>query len=59
METIREEAMTACIGSKSRARAKKSKFSKKKRGDEMPPVEKIRRRQMVVRMSVEVKLKVF
>ena len=47
------------MGSKSRARAKKSRSKRKNKGEIMPPVENTNKRQIVFRMMVEGRLIVF
>ena len=52
-EAMRTDATAAWLGIKSNAIVIKRKSSKKNRGEVAPPVEKIRRRQMEFRMTVE------
>ena len=45
--------MAIWSGEKSRLKAKSRKMRRKKRGEVIPPVEKMRRRVMVIRMMVD------
>lgn len=45
--------MAIWSGEKSRLKAKSKKMRRKKRGEVIPPVEKMRRRVMVMRMMVD------